>query len=193
MSNRLAYDPRWTPKEWGAQSSRAGWLEGNVVETPEGRIWSVLRFQADPQVDKAAVVRVEEEGRRLTFDPPTGFIDLPGGGHKFTIRRDPLTGVYLTFSNSNTDPAIPWQRNVLSLHASNDLVHWRHLATLLEDDSDLAHAESVRHVGFQYVDWQFDGPDLIYLVRTAYGGAHSHHDSNRITFHRLPGFRRLLA
>ena len=48
-------------------------------------------------------------------------------------------------------------------------------------------------MGFQYVDWQFDGDDLIYLVRTAYDGAHNYHDSNRITFHRLADFRRLIG
>ena len=41
--------------------------------------------------------------------------------------------------------------------------------------------------------WQFDGDDLIYLVRTAHRGAHNYHDSNRITFHRLAGFRQVLG
>ena len=39
--------------------------------------------------------------------------------------------------------------------------------------------------GFQYVDWQFDGDDLIYVVRTAYRGARNFHDSNQIMFRRL--------
>jgi hypothetical protein len=43
------------------------------------------------------------------------------------------------------------------------------------------------------VDWQFDGADIIYLVRTAYRGAHNHHDSNRITFHRLADYASLLT
>jgi hypothetical protein len=173
--------------------SRPGWLEGNVVETPSGDIWNILRLNADPQVDKAAVVKVADEGRRLTFDPAAGFIDLPGGGHKFTIRRDPVTGQYLTLSNNNTDPAFPRQRNVLSLHASTDLIGWRHIATLLQDDSGIPYEDSIRLTGFQYVDWQFDGDDLITLVRTAYLGAHNYHDSNRITFRRLAGFRGLLG
>jgi len=121
-----------------------------------------------------------------------GFIDFPGGGHKFTIRHDPVTGLYLTLSNNNTDPAYPIQRNVLSLHTSDDLRHWRHVKTLLEDDLGLSHQESIRLTGFQYVDWQFDGEDIIYLVRTAYDGAHNRHDSNRITFHKIEGFRSLL-
>jgi len=42
------------------------------------------------------------------------------------------------------------------------------------------------------VDWEFAGEDLIYVGRTAYDGAHNSHDSNRITFAKLRGFRGLL-
>jgi len=191
MSNKLPFNPTWVPRKWGVLGS-PGWLEGNVIEAPNGEIWNILRFHADPLVDKAAVVKVLEEGRRLSFDPSTGFIDLPGGGHKFTIRKDRVSGMYLTLSNNNTDPKYPRQRNVLSLAATDDLVHWSTVCVLIEDDSHLSHEESIARVGFQYVDWQFDGDDIVYLVRTAYNGAHSYHDSNRITFHVLKDFGRCL-
>ncbi|MBU0607752.1 MAG: glycoside hydrolase [Armatimonadetes bacterium] len=116
-------------------------------------------------------------------------IDFPGGMTKFTIRRDPQTGLYVTISNNNTDPRYASQRNVLSLHSSEDLIHWTHRRTLLEDDLGLPWEESVRQTGFQYVDWQFDGADIIYLVRTAYDGAHNFHDANRLTFHRIEDWR----
>jgi hypothetical protein len=192
MSNKLAYDPAWTPAEWGKLPC-PGWLEGNVLETPEGEIWNILRFNSTPVAEKAAMVKVHDEGRRITFDPATGFISFPGGMTKFTIRRDPQTQMYLTLSNNNTDPARASQRNVLSLHASPDLIHWRHVKTLIEDDLGLPHADSVRLTGFQYVDWQFDGEDIIYAVRTAYDGAHNFHDANRITFHKLEQFRGLVS
>ena len=191
MSNKLAYDSAWTPSSWG-HIPLPGWLEGNMVAGPDGAVWDILRFNSAPVVDKAAMVRVHDEGRRLSFAPSTGFIDLPGGMTKFVIRRDSATGYYLTLSNNNTDPAYPRQRNVLSLLKSRDLRHWQHVRTLLQDDSGLSHEESVRQVGFQYPDWQFDGPDIIYLVRTAYGGAHNYHDANRIAFYRLEDYRALL-
>jgi hypothetical protein len=187
MSNKLPYDPAWTPGELG-ELERPGWLEGNVVEAPDGEIWNILRFNSAPLVDRAAMVRVHDEGRRISFDPAAGYIDFPGGMTKFTLRRDPDTGLYLTLSNNNTDPAYPSQRNVLSLHASEDLLHWYHVRTLLEDDSDLSWEDSVRLTGFQYVDWEFDDEDIIYIVRTAYRGAHNFHDANRITFHKVEGF-----
>ena len=187
MSNKLPFQREWIPGSWG-ELKNPGWLEGNV-EAPTGEIWNILRFHSDPLVDKAAIVRVEDGGERIWFDPETGFIEFPGGMTKFTIRRDPETLLYLTLSNGNTDPNYPAQRNVLSLYISEDLLHWHHRKTLLKDDLGLSWEDSVRYTGFQYVDWQFDGEDLIYLVRTAYDGAHNYHDSNRITFHRLEYFR----
>jgi hypothetical protein len=191
MSNKLPYDPAWTPSEWGTLS-RPGWLEGNVVETPEGEIWNILRFNSTPVVDKAAVVKVSDDGKSISFDPETGFIQFPGGMTKFTIRRDPVTSLYLTLSNNNTDSDYATQRNVLSLHTSHDLIHWQHKKTLLEDDLDISHEDSIRYTGFQYVDWQFDGQDIIYAVRVAYDGAHNFHDANRITFHKLENFRKVI-
>jgi hypothetical protein len=192
LSNQLAYDTAWTPRAWGVVD-KPGWLEGNIVEAPNGETWNILRFNAWPLVDKAAIVKVAEEGRRCSFDPATGFIDLPGGMSKFTVRRDSVTGAYLIFSNNNTDRAHPAQRNVLSLHASEDLLHWRHLITLLEDDSGLSPKQSSARIGFQYVDWQFDGDDIINVVRAACRGAHNFHDANHIAFARSENFRQLLS
>ncbi|MGD9495162.1 MAG: sialidase family protein [Armatimonadota bacterium] len=190
-SNRIAFHPAWVPKQWG-RLKRPGWLEGNVVAAPDGRLLNILRCNSTPVVDKAAVVTVEQGGRRISFNPERGFIDLPGGMAKFTIRRDAVSGLYLTLSNNNTDPTRPTQRNVLSLHASEDLTNWRHVRTLLQDD--LAHSwqDSLRLTGFQYPDWQFDGADIIAVVRTAYRGAHNFHDANRVTFHRIERFRAML-
>ena len=191
MSNKLPFEPEWVPKDWGAVEN-PGWLEGNVLESPDGSIVNVLRFNSTPLVDRAAITSVSDEGRRLSFESPDGFIEFPGGMTKFTIRFDPQTRRYLTLSNNNTDPAYASQRNLLCLNASGDLRHWERRKTLLEDDSDLTHEESMRLTGFQYVDWHFDGEDLLYLVRTAYDGTHNFHDANRITFHRLNAFRSYL-
>ena len=190
MSNKLAYDQEWDPPDWG-DAKGAGWLEGNVVMHPSGELWNILRVNSKPVVDKAAIVKIHDEGRYISFDPATGFLDFPGGMSKFTIRRDPRTSIYWTFTNNNTNRAYPNQRNVLSLYCSADLLDWEHVQTLLEDDQDLPEADSMYYTGFQYVDWQFDGDDLIYLVRTAYRGAHSFHDANRIVFDKVIHFRKL--
>ena len=84
------------------------------------------------------------------------------------------------------------QRNVASLIVSDDLWNWRIVKTLLRDESGLSPEDSIRLTGFQYTDWQFDGDDIIYAVRTAYRGALNFHDSNRIIYCVLKDFRSLL-
>ena len=61
MSNKLAFDPAWVPASWEGLEN-PGWLEGNVVEAPNGELWNILRFNSRPLVDKAAIVNVYDEG-----------------------------------------------------------------------------------------------------------------------------------
>ena len=142
--------------------------------------------------DRACLVRIEEEGRRLSFDPATGFVALPGGHTKFTVRRDPQSGLYYTLSNGSDDPAHPAVRTqLLALRLARPARSGGRWPLLLRDDSGLPYEESIRATGFQYADWQFDGDDIIAAVRTAYDGAHNFHDANRITYHVIRDFRRL--
>ncbi len=194
MSNKLPFEARWVPGAWRQPEGEGpGWLEGNVVEAPGGEILNILRVHSWPEPDKAAIVRVHDSGKKVTFDPEIDFIDFPGGHTKFTIRYDPHSRFYITLSNYSN--ARPWEerdRNFLSLSVSRDLRQWRLCKVLLSDDTGRAPAEAVKSTGFQYVDWQFDGGDIIYLSRTAWNGAHNFHDANYITFHRLKNFRSVL-
>jgi hypothetical protein len=116
-----------------------------------------------------------------------GLSTFPGGAKKFTIRFDPQTKLYWTLANpaptdnplSATNPAAV--RNVLNLLSSPDLITWRteHLVLTYPDHL---------HYAFQYVDWQFAGPDIIFVSRTAWDAARAH-DANYLTFHRLEDFR----
>ena len=83
-------------------------------------------------------------------------------------------------------------RNHLILSVSSDLRHWRKVMPVMTDDTGLEPEQSKLFTGFQYVDWLFDGPDIIYLVRAAYRGAHNYHDSNRILFRRMTDYQQFL-
>ena len=191
ISNKIPFDPTWIPDDW-TPPERPCWLEGNIVVAPNGEIWNILRLNASPMVNRAVIVKVEADGRHISFDPKTGFIDFPGGGTKFTIRYDDQTGLYLALVNNVTNPEWSRQRNILSLSVSEDLINWRVVTTLMKDDTGLTPEDSARLTGFQYVDWQFDGNDIIYLVRTAYRGAFRYHDSNRIIFRVLKNYADLI-
>jgi len=190
MSPKLPYDPDADPPAFGGTMG-AGWLEGNVVEDPDGQLWNILRVHSDPVLNIAARVRILDGGRALAFDPDTGFFHLPGGMSKFTIRRDPADGRYWMLANDMQDQPTPIRRNRLSLFCSADLWTWERRQVLLDDHHEPTPEASVRLTGFQYVDWQFDGADLLYLVRTAYRGAHSFHDANRVTYSAVRDVRAL--
>jgi len=172
--------------------SKTQWIEGNVAVDPEGNLVDLLRTNwlgASPQtavgyVDRAALVRVSEDGCRMVLDADRDLFAMPGGGVKFTVRFDPVSQRYWSLGNKQLDP--PANRNRLYLASSPDLRHWNTERLLL------AHPETDFHA-FQYVDWIFDGEDILYVSRTAYddgaGGAHNYHDANYITFHAVRRFR----
>lgn len=185
-SNFLPSDRSWNGGDMGA------WLEGNAVVAPDGQLVNVLRVQTRSPDEKAAIVRISPDGRTASFDPQTGFVDFPGGAKKFTIRFDPQTKLYWSLASivherhrADNPGSI---RNTLALTSSPDLVHWTVRSIVLY------HPEVRKH-GFQYVDWLFEGDDLIAACRTAYddgqGGAHNAHDANYLTFHRINDFRDL--
>ncbi len=179
-------DHAWNNGDFG------GWLEGNAVVTPDGGIADVLRVAVRAAPEKAAIVHISADGRTTTFDPVRDIIDFPGGATKFTIRFDPRTRLYWSLANAipptyaGGDPGST--RNTLALISSPDLRAWT-VKTFL-----LSHPDPAKY-GFQYVDWQFDGDDLVAVSRTAFadglGGADSYHNANFLTFHRFAHFRRL--
>ena len=184
FSNALGYDSTWLKGRFG------GWLEGNAVVTPSGEMVDMLRVEAPTRKEYAAMIRISPDGQQATFDPRHGFVPFPGGAKKFTIRWDAPSQRYWSLTNY-----VPWYfaqhkpastRNTLSLVSSKDLTHWKVERTILQ------HPDREKH-GFQYVDWLFDGDDLIAACRTAYDAkgeeAHNFHDANYLTFHRIKHFR----
>jgi hypothetical protein len=177
MTERMRY-----PKEQAGEG--AHWLEGNVAVDRKGVMLNILRVA---NIEKAAIVRVR--GSKLEFE---GLIPFPGGAKKFTIRYDRKSRKYWTLSNralpedplTAKDPASV--RNTLVLMSSKDLRGWKIERTVL------SHPDSLKHA-FQYVDWQFDGRDLVVASRTAFdddeGGPPRAHDANYLTFHRVSDFR----
>jgi len=200
MSEKLPFHPDWEKPEWRENLDpawpKSGWLEGNIVVTPENELVNIIRFYSPWVTEVAARIHVSADGKKLSFDPKKDFLNFPGGRHKFTIRRDPVSGLYVSLVNDQTVelklPGSRDQRNRLSLVVSKDLCTWDVKAVILQDDLPISPEASLRGTGFQYADWQFDGEDLIALVRTAYDGANSFHDSNRITFHRLKHYLKLI-
>ena len=191
FSNFLPRNAEWLNGDFG------GWLEGNAVVAPGGEVVDVLRVDVSKLPEKAAILKVSADGSKVFFDPSTGFINFPGGATKFSIRHDPKGHGYWSLANIVTPQAAgdvginvkpSGIRNTLALVYSRDLRQWQVRETIL-------HHPDITHHAFQYVDWQFDGRDIVAAIRTAYddgqGGAHTFHDANYLTFYRIKDFHKL--
>ncbi|MEG2088121.1 MAG: hypothetical protein RR022_07945, partial [Angelakisella sp.] len=80
------------------------------------------------------------------------------------------------------------QRNVLSLISSLDMLHWTLQRGILNYE-DNNYWEDSTQVGFQYVDFTFDGEDIVLVSRSAINGAYNYHNANHVTVHRIRQYR----
>ena len=181
--------------------SLSGLTEGNMVEGPDGTVYNILRASSNKTsgyAGRLAVIKTD------VVAPPIShpLVNLPGGGKKFTLRYDEVSRQYWTLTNPDTDyPADgklkhagmsdnlshSLMRNRLVLLKSSDLVNW-HVA----DDAVLYDPDPYFH-GFQYVDWVFDGDDIIAVSRAGCpddcGLPYRQHDANKMLFIRISNFR----
>ena len=114
---------------------------------------------------------------------------------QFVIRRDLASGLFFTLSTDVTETALAqntvFARNHLVLAVSADIYTWNTCAVLLMDDTGLSALDSARYTGFHYVDWIFDGADILYAIRTGYRGSNSFHNANRMTVKRVTNYTQL--
>lgn len=190
-SNVLLYDSTMLNGKFGA------WIEGNAVVSPEGEMLDILRVDNNSTLEeKAAIVKISKDGKTAEFDRDKGFVNFPGGSKKFSILYDPKSKLYWTISNyipeeikkANQGRNPAGIRNTQALFSSKDLITWDLRKIMLQ------HPDVAKH-GFQYLDFLFEGKDIIFLSRTAYedgqGGARNNHDANHLTFHRIKKFRKI--
>lgn len=122
------------------------------------------------------------------FDAPLEYshtIKFNANNSKFMIKKDEKTGKYYSVATRLTDERANWCRNLLSLMISDDMENWEVVCDLYDFRDKDPH-----YTGFQYVDFEIEGNDIIYLCRTAINRPHNHHDSNYSTFHRISNFRK---
>ena len=203
------------PTDWD-QDGKYFWQEGNAVEW-NGKLYDVLRIdgQTSKTNSKAAIIRYDNvllsNNRTPLHEIPKAavafdrMIDFPSTSSKFVIRKDPLSGAdsasifFLSIVNDVTDrnqeTGNVYARNHLSLAVSapGTLYNWTLCAVLLTDDTGIAGNAgiSAAYTGFHYVDWIFDGDDILYAIRTGYRGSNSYHNANRMTVKRIKNYRSL--
>ncbi|MBQ8401474.1 MAG: hypothetical protein IJX14_06045, partial [Clostridia bacterium] len=140
---------------------------------------NIMRYQiggCKPSFGLALAMGVDGIDEPLRFERA---IPFPGNHSKFMIKVNPKDGKYYSLVSYLTEDH-PDGRNWLVLIRSEDLIHWEKVM----DVFDYRHLP-VKDVGFQYVDFFFEGDEILYLSRTAFNGAHNFHDANYSVFGRL--------
>jgi hypothetical protein len=99
----------------------------------------------------------------------------------------PAHADYLALDGAGTRGVRPWLvRNTAAMLSSHDLVHW-------DVEQIFLYSANIDSEAFQYLQFDFDGDDLVVAARTAFdvGGTKPWrgHDSNLTTFHRIEDFR----
>ena len=175
-------------------ATRAYIEEGNAVQGRNGEILGIYSLKAVPSYGYAAVLNCSADGTTLTFDQSSdsSIVKLPGGNAKFTVRYDEATDKYITLVTGTADNRSWFQRNVLALAVSDDLVNWEVKGDVLTDPTVMNTYVSIAKHGFQYADFVFDGEDLLFVVREAMGDSECFHNANYTTFYRLKNYSQYL-
>lgn len=196
--------PGTTPvsEEWEFDGYRVSELiEGNVVATPDGKLYNILRASSSYTSLAAGRATIVDENT-LEITAPDDLIRFPGGGKKFTIRYDEQSRRYWALTNPASSNVAGMThngiyaggitedlvRNRLVLCYSTDLSTWIQYKEVVSDPDPFFH-------GFQYVDWMFDGEDIVAVCRMACPESRGlpvrQHDANFMTFFRVKNFRTL--
>ncbi len=157
-------------------------IEGTLAVSPEGELLNIMRFGKRNNVI-AYRVNTEDHDAPLEFKK---LIHFEANYSKFTIKYDEVSKKYYSVATRLYENSPANARNLLSLMSSPDLDNWETVCDLI----DYRHM-SIEKYGFQYVDFDFDGNDIIFLCRTAMNNADDFHNTNYSTFHRIENFRDL--
>jgi cysteine-rich repeat protein len=163
--------------------------EAQIVASPQDGVVVLPKVDGLPYT-----VLIRATGNAAVADPAEDdWVALPGGDKKFGAAWDPVSERYYVLSNpvlaahANTPGLTPQLiRNAAAMLSSRDLRRW-------DVERIFLYSPNIDYEAFQYFGFDFDGDDLVIVSRTAFdiGGNKPPrgHDSNLITFHRIPGFR----
>ena len=177
--------------------------EAQIVASPQTGIVVMPKVEmgsvSAPYFSYTVLLRARLDKTNVLEDATVDeWVALPGGEKKFGASYDPVSGRFYVLSN----PVLPahesgsgytWQliRNTAAMLSSKDLHHW-------DVEQIFLYSPDIDHEGFQYLNFDYDGDDMIIASRTAFdirgeSGVSNPpprgHDSNMITFHRISNFR----
>lgn len=168
--------------------------EAQIVASPATGVVLMPKIDGVPYT-----VLIRAAGNGAVADPTDDdWVALPGAEKKFGAAYDSVSEKFYVLSNPvlpvhQGTPGLPAEliRNTAAMSSSRDLVHW-------DVEQIFLYSPNIGYEAFQYLNFDVDGDDLVVASRTAFdltgepGVDHRPprgHDSNLVTFHRIPGFR----
>ncbi len=183
LSEPVRYNTEW---EGIPEGFSQGNIEGNIILHPDGNLYNIMRYEMrylvpDRGLIMAYKINTEDPEAPVEFSHTIKFM---ANASKFAIKKDEVSGKYYSIATRLTPERHQGARNLLSLMVSDDLENWEVACDLID-----ARDKDPQYTGFQYVDFLFDGDDIIYLCRTGIHRPNSYHNTNYSTFHRIKNFR----
>ena len=171
----LPFDGKW--KEDAGEKGDT--IEGNVVVGPDGNMYECLRWK----IGEFLKLKIDADNPENSLEY-NSIVKAPVSNSMFRILS--YKGKYLLFTNRKTEvaskiaPDVLSYRNVLSLYISDDLKEF----TLVKDIFNYENL-SASEIGFQYPAVVPDGDGFLLLVRSAFNGADTYHNSNYMLFSKI--------
>lgn len=180
----VKFDPTWEGVEPYPSN---GCLEGTVTLAPDGKLMAIYRYdmsQTKVKYGKILAFEIDTENPTAPIKYRKA-IKCDGNHSKFIVLKDDVSGYYYSIISRITDKNKDYDRRLLSLVRSKELDEFE----LVCDLYDLRDRAEWNEEGLQYVDFFFEGDDILFLCRTSMNGGNNFHDANYSTFHRIRNFR----
>ena len=158
-------------------------IEGTLTVDRGGKLVNIMRFGNNDRYALVYEVDTENHEAKLKYQR---LMKFPANLSKFMIKYDEVSDCYYSVATRLYREDTVQTRNLLSFMKSKDLDSWEVVCDLF----DYCDRDYLKY-GFQYVDFYFEGDDIIYLCRTAMNEPNHYHDSNYSTFHRIEKFREI--
>jgi len=184
VSYPVKFDPTWNGAEPYPSN---GCLEGTVTLAPDGRLMAIYRYdmtKTERKFGKILAFEIDTENPTAPIKYRKA-IKCDGNHSKFIILKDGVSGYYYSIISRITDKTKDYDRRLLSLVRSKELDEFEVVCDLY----DFRERAEWNEEGMQYVDFFFEGEDILFLSRTSMNGGNNYHDANYSTFHRIKDFR----
>ncbi|MBQ8882138.1 MAG: exo-alpha-sialidase [Clostridia bacterium] len=178
FSEPTPYNSSWVGT---AKGNTCGNLEGGLVDINR-KLKVYSRYDTantNPSYGKIVVYSVDTVNPEnpIRFDK---VVDFNGNMSKFEVKFDRKRNRYYSIGNYILNHNNRFARNLLALYASPDGEKWE-VDRFIYDYRNC----DKNKVGFQYVDFEIEDDEIIFMCRTAINGANSFHDSNYMTFDKI--------